>query len=315
MRLDVIVATLNRRELLARALDSLFAAPVPDGMDVRVTVADNGSHDGTVAYLRERARHADGRLHLVVEPRRGKSRALNAALAATDGDLTGFVDDDEEIGDGWYHTVHRAFQDESVDFVGGPYLPRWGAPPPPWLPRGYAGVIGWVEGEARVQEYGGDYPGMLMGGNAVIRRRVLDRVGPYSTALGPGPGGRLLSCEDDDMYRRLLDHGARGLYLPDLVIHHWVPPERLTRRYYRRWCFWHGVSQGVLDRERPAPVAYLAGIPRHLFGTAARGMARWAVSLAGLRRAPEAFSGELAVWDLAGFLYGKHVHAHRRTTG
>jgi cellulose synthase/poly-beta-1,6-N-acetylglucosamine synthase-like glycosyltransferase len=279
-------------------------------LELTVWGAHHGSEDGTTALVRDRARAAGGRLRLVVEPRRGKSRALNAAIAATRGALVGFVDDDEEIGAGWYQAAYRAFADPALDFAGGPYLPRWERPPPRWLPRGYAGVIGWVEGEPRVQEYGKDYPGMLMGGNAIIRRSMLERVGPYSTALGPGPGGRLLSCEDEDMYRRLIDAGARGLYLPEMLIHHWVPAVRLTRAYYRRWCFWHGVSQGVLDRRRPARVVYLAGAPRHMFGSAARGGLRWASLLAGLRRPPDAFEGELAMWDLAGFLYGKHVYAH-----
>ena len=146
-----------------------------------------------------------------------------------------------------------------------------------------------------------------MGGNAVIRRSVLDRVGPYSVDLGRTPGGRLLSCEDEDMFIRLLSIGARGFYRPDLIIHHYVPPERLTKRYFRRWCFWRGVSQGLLDRRRPAPVPYLLGVPRYMIGSAVRGTID--APRAVFRRGEPArtFKNELAWWDLAGFLYGKHL--------
>src|SRR5207248_4932085 len=142
---------------------------------------------------------------------------------------------------------------------------------------------------------------MLMGGNAVIRRSVLERVGSYSADLGRTSDGRLLSCEDREMYHRLLTIGAKGFYRPDLVILHYVPPERLTKRYFRRWSFWHGVSHGLIERERRTPVAYLLGVPRYLYGRAARGMLR--VARGALSREDRArnFSDELAVWDFAGF--------------
>lgn len=308
MRLDVVIATRNRRALLERALNSLRIAPVPPGLAVGVTVVDNASTDGTHRCVEDQAPHWDGRLRYVHEPRLGKSHALNTGIAATGGELVGMIDDDEEIDRGWYARVHRAFQDEAVDFVGGPYHPRWGAEPPKWLPTGYRAVIGWIDGGDRVRVYGGDYPGMLMGGNAVIRRRILERVGPYSPALGPSRQ-RLLAGEDEDMYQRLLAAGAHGLYLPDLIVHHFIPPERLSKRYYRRWCFWRGVSQGLIDRERRRPVVYLGGAPRHMYGSAARGLIRLAG--ARLRRGgdpSDAFTRELALWDLAGFLYGKHIH-------
>src|SRR6266542_1775781 len=76
-----------------------------------------------------------------------------------------------------------------------------------------------------------------MGGNAVFTREVLQRVGPYSTSLGRS-GTRLLSCEDEDMYQRLRAAGARGLYLPQLIVYHFIPRERLTKSYHRSWCFW-----------------------------------------------------------------------------
>jgi hypothetical protein len=149
-----------------------------------------------------------------------------------------------------------------------------------------------------------------MGGNAVIRRRVLERAGPYSSALNRN-GATLLGCEDEDMYHRLLALGARGEYAPDLVIYHHVPAARLTKAYFRRWCFWRGVSLGVMDRDRPAPVRYLAGVPRYKIGRACRGLASRAGHLLRLRREPDPaarFEHELACWDLAGFVWGKHLY-------
>ena len=42
--------------------------------------------------------------------------------------------------------------------------------------------------------------------------------------------------------------GFRGVYVPAMQVHHHVPSARLTRRYFRRWWFWKGVSRAALER-------------------------------------------------------------------
>jgi glycosyltransferase involved in cell wall biosynthesis len=308
MRLDVVIPTYNRAALLTRALESLLAADRPDGVDAGVTVVDNRSTDDTRAVVESFIPRFEGRLQYVYEPNAGRSYALNTGIAATRGDLVGMIDDDEEVDRTWLLTIAAAFEDPTTDFIGGPYVPRWGAERPAWLGTGYGAVIGWVDYGQAPQQFGPGCEAMLMGGNAVLRRSLLARVGPYSVDLGRAPGRRLLSCEDDDMFTRLLSIGARGFSRPDLIIHHYVPPERLTKPYFRRWCFWHGVSQGVLDRRRPAAVPYLLGVPRYMIGVAIRGTMDTLRALFGRRQPARTFKNELAWWDLVGFFYGKHVY-------
>src|ERR1041384_2631550 len=270
MQLDVVIPTHNRALMLRRTLDSLLAALPDDNLDVRVTVVDNNSIDDTHSTVEGSAPACGNRLAYVFESRQGRSFALNAGIASTAGDLIGMIDDDEQIDPNWYRTIRSWFEREDIDFIGGPYVPNWGADPPNWLPLNCLGAIGVVDGGPHVRPYDASYPGMLMGGNAVISREMLARVGLYNTSLGR-TGRRLLSGEDDEMYQRLLGAGGRGLYVPDLIIYHFIPPERLTRSYFRRWCFWRGVSEGLIDRTRPAPVEHLAGIPRYLYRDALRG--------------------------------------------
>jgi len=310
MIVDVILPTFNRAALLARTLESLVAADVPQGLEVRVLVVDNASTDATTTVVRSFGPRFRGRLRYLHEPQSGKPFALNAGIAATSGDLVALIDDDEEVASDWFVSIEKHFSEEpGLDFIGGKCLPRWEAPRPAWLGDGYLGVIGWVDPGPLPAIMDASYPGILMGGNAVIRRDALARAGEYSTALSR-TGTRLLGCEDEDMYHRLLARGARGRYVPDLVIFHHVPAARLTKGYFRRWCFWRGVSLGVMDRTRPAPVTYLAGIPRHMIGRAARSALR--ILSSPLRRsrdtAAERFEHELACVDLAGFAWGKYAH-------
>lgn len=308
MRLDVLVPTLNRAVFLERTLRSLLEARVPDGLEVVITVVENHCTDGTVALLERVEAENPGRIKHVSERRRGKSRALNAGIAQTGGELVGMVDDDEEVDAHWYEAVHHAFIDESLDFIGGPYVPRWAVEPPSWLPLDYLAVVGAADNGGEPREFSEDFPGILKGGNAVIRRRVLERVGPYVEWLGPSGDARLLSCEDEEMYHRLLKAGARGKYEPSLVIYHHVFEERLTKSYYRRWCFWRGVSRGLMDRLHPLPVPYLAGVPRYLYGRAGRGVVSLVQRVARGGGWNGAFVDELSVWDLAGYFHGKHTY-------
>jgi glycosyltransferase involved in cell wall biosynthesis len=312
MRLDVVVPTLDRAPLLERTLHSLLSAPVPDGLDVRVIVVDNGCMDGTPARLRELQEQNPGRLEVLCERRRGKSRALNAGIALSDADLIGMVDDDEEIDTTWYQTIHALFQDPTLDFAGGPYIPRWEGPPPEWLPDDYLAVIGAANSGDVPQPYTADFPGILKGGNAVIRRQVLLEVGPYAEWLGPSGDARLLSCEDEEMYYRLLKAGKRGIYTPALVIYHHVSRERLEPRYFRRWCFWRGVSRGLMDRTHPLPVPYLAGVPRFLVGRASRGALRLMREKLNGNGHAGTFSDELSIWDVAGYFWGRQLYTLSR---
>jgi glycosyltransferase involved in cell wall biosynthesis len=267
---------------------------------------DNASTDETAQTAIDLCRRYGQIVHYVYEPQGGKSQALNTGIALTSGDLVGMIDDDEEVDRGWYRRIAEAFADPTIDYVGGPYIPRWTASPPSWLPNEYLGALGWAENGASPAIYGDEFHGMLKGGNAVIRRDVLKRIGPYSTALGPTPRFRFMSCEDEDMYLRLLSSGARGVYFPDLVVYHHIGSERLTRSYFRKWCFWRGASQGLRARHKGAPAPRVAGIPRWIVGAAARGAAAMMRSLIPWVRTTPRFADELAVWDLAGFVYGRH---------
>jgi glucosyl-dolichyl phosphate glucuronosyltransferase len=309
LTLDVLIPTFERPDMLARTLASLVAAPMPEGLVARVMVIQNDTSDATNAVVERFASAHPQRIRFMRERRRGKSRAVNAALAVTDGELVGIIDDDEEIDGGWYTAVANAFRDEKVAFIGGPCTPRWGAVPPGWLPTRWQGVIGFVDDGDRVRVFGEDASGILMGGNAVIRRAVLDRAGWYSPLLGPQADQRLLSGEDEDLFRRLLRVGAYGLYVPALKIYHYVPPARLTKKYYRRWSFWNGVSRSIIDRARPLPVRRFGRVPRFLVGAALRGIVRSTpTDDPGVR-----FSEELDLWHLLGFVYGSYLYTPGRS--
>jgi glycosyltransferase involved in cell wall biosynthesis len=304
MKLDVVVPTYNRSQLLRRTISSLLRAPVPALLEVTVLIVDNNSKDDTEQVVRDIQSQAVRPVVYIKETNQGLSHARNAGIRAGVGDILGFIDDDEEIDENWYNVIAREFSDQATQFIGGPYLPNWAAPAPKWLPPGYHAVIGVLVPKPR-SSFGGTFQGILMGGNAVIRRTVFDCIGVYSTKLGRSGKG-LLSDEDGEFYRRLCHAGLHGVYVPDLIIHHYIPADRLTRHYHRRWCYWRCVSLGISDRDSRSNVRYMFGIPRYTIGRALRGLASIPRHMFITRDAGQAFADELAFWDLLGFIYGKH---------
>ena len=303
MHLDLLIPTFQRPALLRAALESVARATRPRAMAVSVTVINN---DTEPLVLEPAFVAGPYPLRVLHERRRGKSAALNAGIATSTADYIGLIDDDEQITADWFLVVEQALAAGSFDFIGGraTLLPTT---MPAWLPPGYPAVLGSADNGPDAMPYGLDFGGLLMGGNAVISRATLRAIGPYSTSLGPRADRRLCSCEDEDMYLRLLDAGARGQYRPDLVVQHYVHPDRLSRRYYRSWCFWNGASKGVLGRRHPLRVRQLAGVPRYAFGDASRGLLRWVGAVVTGGPASARMAGELPAWHLAGRIYGRYL--------
>ena len=83
-----------------------------------------------------------------------------------------------------------------------------------------------------------------------VRRSLVDAVGGFDPAFGR-TGTSLLGQEQAEFFCRTHAHGARGLYAPDMALHHHVPAGRLTRNYFRRWGYWKGISRSRLHRIHP----------------------------------------------------------------
>jgi len=87
---SVVIATHNRRRMLAQALRSALAQR---DVDLEVVVVENGSTDGTPDWLRSLR---DPRVRPIISERPlGGTGARNAGLQAAEGEWVGFLDDDD----------------------------------------------------------------------------------------------------------------------------------------------------------------------------------------------------------------------------
>jgi glycosyltransferase involved in cell wall biosynthesis len=93
MQVSVIIPTFNRRALIGSAIDSALAQ---QGVDVEVLVVDDGSTDGTVAWLAEAYGHRPVRV-LANAGRKGPAGGRNTGLAAATGHFVALLDSDDRF--------------------------------------------------------------------------------------------------------------------------------------------------------------------------------------------------------------------------
>lgn len=309
MKLNVIIPTYNRAASLKKTLLSLASAELPPDFEVVVTVVNNNSTDRTEQAVEEmRAHFADKKLEYLFEEKQGRSFALNKGIKKADGDLLTTVDDDIQVAANWFVEIEKIFRSRwtEVDFVGGKMLPDWeNEQIPAWIEPLKDGVIGWRDYGEKEWRYAADTP-MLTGGHAIFKREIFDAIGLFAEGVG-ATGKNLMSCEDDILYDKLLSAGKRGVYYPQLVVHHFVPQYRVSKSYYRQWCFGAGMSWNVLDSHYKAfEGARIFGVPRYLYRQVF-GDLIGKIKTAIARDESESLARENKILVFAGFFYARNL--------
>jgi glycosyltransferase involved in cell wall biosynthesis len=278
----VLICTYNRAQLLRETLESLRMLESSRHWDV--IVVDNNSSDGTRAVIEELAPDFSVPLLYLFEPKQGKSHALNSGLRHTRADVILFTDDDVTMTRGWLDAACAPLEDDpSLSYTGGPVRPLWGADPPAWFDQDRSELWGTLA----ILDYGAESfvfearQRVPVGANMAVRRRLIEQIGGFHLELGRR-GRSLLGQEQAEFFSRARAFGARGRYAPNMEVHHHVPPERLTKEYFRRWWYWKGVSRARVDAMHGETelglnlrnVPYLAGVPRFVWGLIARSALR-----------------------------------------
>jgi glycosyltransferase involved in cell wall biosynthesis len=120
MRLSVLVPLYNEEETVAALLEKVIAAPLPEGMDVEIIVADDGSTDSSAEEVERIAEAHPGVITLLkAERNQGKGSALRRAIAAARGEFSIVQDADLEYDPREYRHILNPLLDGRADAVFG----------------------------------------------------------------------------------------------------------------------------------------------------------------------------------------------------
>ena len=235
VRTSVIVCTRNRAVSLARMLDSLCRCE-PPRRAWELLVVDNGSSDATPHTLAGFASRLP--LRVVHEPRVGLSAARNTGAAHARGEYLLWTDDDATVCRDWLRVYEAGFDAHpSAAFFAGPIRVRFEGAPPRWLEAGLAAVrtaFAGLELPEQRAPFDASTRRLPFGANLALRA-VEQRAFRYDVTLGRHAERRFYGGEEVELLHRLIRSGARGIWLPEAPVEHWIDAARQTRGYLRRY--------------------------------------------------------------------------------
>jgi glycosyltransferase involved in cell wall biosynthesis len=207
MFVSVVIPTYNRRPILEKCLDALERQRFEGGLDqYEVVVVDDGSTDGTPAWLREdvgRFPH----VRLVEQQHGGPAEGRNRGVDHAKGDVIVFIDSDLVVTESCLACHPKALQ-RSWEQRGNRLCFTYGAV------VNTANFADPTSERHKLRDLSWAY---FATGNVAIDRGVLERSGLFDCSF------RLYGWEDLELGERLRRMGVALIKCPEAVGYHWHP--------------------------------------------------------------------------------------------
>jgi glycosyltransferase involved in cell wall biosynthesis len=235
---SVIICTRDRAESVRNTLEAIAKCRIPSGVQAELIVVDNASTDETPRFLGGLDRRLGAiEVTTLTEPRRGKSWALNRALAVARGDVVLFTDDDVLPPVDWIAGMCGPIWDGEADAVAGglklgPRIDATGIGP---------AQRAWLATTEQC-ERPDDPP--LVGANMAIARHVFDKVPWFDPEVGPGAIGH---AEDTLFWLQVRAAKFRIVSRYNVIAEHNPDPSRTTWRAMAKLAEKHGEFAAYVD--------------------------------------------------------------------
>ncbi len=175
MKLSFVIPAHNEEQYIGKCLDSIFGGMGNDP-DIEIIVVNNNSTDKTRKVA---ARYP--RVRIVDEPKRGANSARQAGYLAAKADLIANVDADTMLTSGWIENALHAFEkNPKLVCLSGPFIYYD-------LPKNIRVLVKIFYALSFLAYILTRYvlrrSSVVQGGNYVVRKLALDKIGGYNTDL------------------------------------------------------------------------------------------------------------------------------------
>ncbi len=259
MFLSVIICTYNRDQHIGRALESLVNQDY-NASDYEIIVVDNNSTDKTSEIIHNfKEAHPSYQIQLAKETRQGLSYARNKGLALAQGRYIAYIDDDGIARSDYVSNIKKCsikFPDDVA--FGGKVLPKYEkGQPPAWMSHYIERIISIVDLGNEVKELKKTYP---VGCNMFFKKSIIDKIGGFNTALK-------LRSDDKYIFLKLRSKGYRILYIPDVVVWHFIDHFRNSLSYVKKISYLNGTAERIRIQTIPDKhtLTYLRRLADYIF--------------------------------------------------
>ncbi len=189
MKISFVVPAYNEEKYIGKCLESILREIARSKVDAEVIAVNNASTDKTREVILARP----GVL-LVDELRKGLSQARQAGFIASSGEIIANIDADSILAPGWIEKAMREFsKNKKLVALSGPYIYYDRSLWVNFLVWAYylIGYVGHLFNHYILRK-----GAMLQGGNFVLRRSALEKVGGFDVRIG-------FYGEDTDIAKRI----------------------------------------------------------------------------------------------------------------
>ncbi len=242
---SVVICTHNRARYLRETIRSLASQTLRREC-FEILVVDNASTDETRCTVLEELSHVKN-IRYIYEPVLGLAHARNTGWRNAKGQYVAYLDDDGLACQTWVERIVEAFAtvNPAPGCVGGRVDPIWESPPPAWISDDLASLLAVVNWSHRPIFLSGEQ--YLAGVNMAFPRALLAELDGFHP--GVDRLGKKLLSNGDILIERLLEAKGYGIfYDPNILVRHFVPKLRTTKKWLLKRSYWQGVSDVVMDQ-------------------------------------------------------------------